>query len=95
VKLLVSRAATADIERLREFLYEKNPAAAERAISALLGAVNSLRALPDRGRQFGDLDVRQLTVRVGGSSYVLRYRHDVAREEVVVLRVWHGREARP
>jgi plasmid stabilization system protein ParE len=33
VKLVVSRAAVRDLARLREFLADKNPAAAQRAIA--------------------------------------------------------------
>jgi len=94
VNLVVSRAAVRDIERLRAFLAEKNPATAQRAVTALSVAIQSLDALPDRGRPSSLPGARELIVPFGRSSYILRYVHDAARKEVVILRIWHGREAR-
>jgi hypothetical protein len=30
----------------------------------------------------------------GRSAYVLRYAYSIENHEIVVLRIWHGREAR-
>jgi len=30
----------------------------------------------------------------GRSAYVIRYAHLVQQEEVVIVRIWHGREQR-
>jgi len=53
VKLIFSPAAAADIERLRDFLTSTNPAAAQRAVTALSRAIQSLDTLADRGRPQG------------------------------------------
>jgi|SRR3972149_7902993 len=95
MKLIVSRAAVADIERLHAFLADKSPAAARRAIAALVGAVQSLEALPERGRPSGTPNIRELIIPFGRSAYVLRYAYSAQSDEVIVLRIWHGREARP
>jgi plasmid stabilization system protein ParE len=42
MKLIVSEAALADLERLHAFLVDKNPRAADRAVTALVAAVESL-----------------------------------------------------
>jgi plasmid stabilization system protein ParE len=94
VKLVVSREALADIERLRAFLEEKEAAAAQHAIAALQRAVGSLEVFPGRGRPSGIPGVRELVVPFGRSAYLVRYLHDREREMVVIVRVWHGREAR-
>jgi len=94
VKLIISRAAAADIERLRQFLARADPAAGQRAIAVLTKAIQSLDALPDRGRPSPLAGTRELIVPFGSSAYVLRYAHDAQREEVVILRIWHGRETR-
>jgi len=94
VKLVVSRAAAADLERLREFLAGKNPAAAQRAIAGIVEAIDSLTAFPDRGRSAGVAGLRDLVVPFGRSAYVVRLAHDPERQEIVIMRVWHGREAR-
>jgi len=38
--------------------------------------------------------VRELVVPFGGSAYVVRFAHDPQREDIVILRIWHGREMR-
>jgi plasmid stabilization system protein ParE len=94
VKLIVSRAALADLERLRDFLSGKNPDAARRAVSALVRAMQSLDVSPDRGRPSALSGARELIVPFGRSAYILRYAHLESTEEVVILRIWHGREDR-
>lgn len=75
-------------------LADKNPDAARRAVVALADAVESLTMFPDRGRQSDVSDVRELIVPFGRSSYILRYAHLVETNEIVILRIWHGRQAR-
>lgn len=94
MKLIVSPDAAADLERLRAFPADRNPNAAQRAATSLIRAIQSLDTFPDRGRQTGVADVRELIVPFGSSAYVLRYAHLADADEVVVLRIWHGREQR-
>jgi plasmid stabilization system protein ParE len=94
MKLVVSQAAIADLERLREFLSDKNPAAARQATAALVAAAESLHTFPERGRPSGADSIRELIVPFGRSNYVLRYAYSAAIDEAVILRIWHGREAR-
>jgi plasmid stabilization system protein ParE len=94
VKLIVSRPAQADLERLRAFLADKNPDAAQRAVGALTRAIRSLETFPDRGRPSAFLGARELVVPFGRSAYIVRYAHMPDTEEVVILRIWHGREGR-
>jgi hypothetical protein len=53
VKLVVSKEALADIERLRAFLDEKEEAAGRHAVAVLQRAVGSLEIFPGRGRPSG------------------------------------------
>ena len=39
-------------------------------------------------------NIRELIVPFGRSGYVLRYAYSAAADEAVILRIWHGREAR-
>jgi plasmid stabilization system protein ParE len=94
VSIVVSSAAIADLNRLRAFLIDKNPAAAQRAVAAITAAVQSLDLSPGRGRPTGLAGVRELIVPFGRSAYVLRYMHWPDIDEVVILRIWHGREQR-
>ena len=94
MKLIVSPEAAADLNRLRAFLAHKNPDAAQRAAASLIQAIQSLDMFPDRGRPTGIEGVRELIVPFGSSAYVLRYAYLADVDEVVVLRIWHGREQR-
>lgn len=94
MKLVVSRAAARDFARLREFLADKNPAAARQAIAAVVQAIDSLSAYPDRARPSGTEGLRDLIVPFGSSGYIVRFGLDPQRQEIVIVRIWHGREAR-
>jgi plasmid stabilization system protein ParE len=94
VKLILSPAAAHDLERLRTFLADKSPAAAESAVATLMRAIQSLDSFPERGRPSGTRGARELIVAYGRWGYVLRYAHLAQTDEVVILRIWHGREAR-
>jgi plasmid stabilization system protein ParE len=94
MNIIVSQAAQADLVRLHAFLKENNRAAADRAVTALISAFQSLNTLPARGRRVGGSNMRELVAPFGRSFYVLRYAHNPRKDEVVVIRIWHGREAR-
>ena len=94
MKLIVSRSAAADFERLYEFIAAENAAAATRAVSVLSAAIDSLAMFPERGRPQESSGLRELIVPFGRSSYVVRYLRDTLREEVIIIRPWHVREAR-
>lgn len=86
-------AALNDIKRLYDFLLDKDAAAAGRAARAIRAGADRLLASPEIGRPLADgTGRRELVIPFGPGAYVLRYRiHD---DTVVVIRVWHGREAR-
>jgi toxin ParE1/3/4 len=94
MKIVVSQAAADDLARLHDFLARKNVAAATRAITALISAIESLETFPERGRPSGTPNVRELIVPFGRSGYVLRYAYRRQLDEVVVLHLWHARETR-
>ena len=62
MKLIVSPSAAADLARLRTFLADKNPQAADRVAATLIAAVQSLDIFPERGRPLGASNVRELIV---------------------------------
>ena len=95
MRLVVSQAAAADLLRLHAFLAELSPDAAQRAVAAIICAVDSLDLFPDRGRPSAVAGMRELIVPFGRAAYVVRFAHDSGRGDVVILRVWHSREARP
>ena len=93
MKVVWLRAAQSDIRRLYDFLLEKDPAAAERAVRAIQLGARKLVEFPYVGRRMDDeTERRELFVPFGAGAYVLRYRmHD---DTIVVIRAWHSREER-
>ena len=83
----------ADIQRLYDFLLDKDPGAAERAIRAIQLGAQRLLEFPHLGRRMDDeTERREVYVPFGAGAYVLRHR--IHEETVVVIRVWHSREER-
>lgn len=95
MRLVVSRAATLDLERLHHFLADWDARLARRAVAAIDTAIHSLANFPERGRPSGIPGIRELIVPFRRSAYLLRYAYSASRDEIVILRIWHGREDHP
>jgi toxin ParE1/3/4 len=91
--ILLSPDAVLDVERVRHFLENRNPQAAQRALAAIWHALEQAQAFPDIGAPTADADIRQIVVRFGASGYIVRYTR-LAAGDILVTRIWHGREAR-
>ena len=81
--------ALADIENIRAYITRDNPSAASRIARELVASADRLSANPRLGRLGAIPGTFELIVR----SYVLVY--EIHRAEIVVLRIWHGRQRRP
>jgi plasmid stabilization system protein ParE len=86
-------AALRDLERLREFLRPKNPAAARRVATTIIKSVQILAHQPRIGRPVEELPeaFREWIIEFGNSGYVARYRYD-GGEVVSILAVRHQKE---
>jgi addiction module RelE/StbE family toxin len=82
-------AALTDIENIRTYINRDNPSAASRIAAAILAATDRLSVNPRLGRLGTMPGTFELIIR----PYVLVY--EIHRAEIVVLRVWHGRQRRP
>ena len=71
--ILLSPEAVDDVERLRSFLDQKNPNAAQRALLSIWAAVDQLVEFPELGAPTANAAVRQLVVSFGASGYIVRY----------------------
>ena len=92
-QIIVSRAASNDVDRLEAWLLDKDPGAALRVGEVLYAAIASLEQMPERGRHAAATsDIRELNAKFGGATYVIRYQVD--GRHVVVTRIFHGREQR-
>jgi plasmid stabilization system protein ParE len=84
-------SAAKDLARLREFIKNKNPSAAQRAASRIKEAAQILKENPEVGRPVDEMLLfRDLYIPFGSGSYILRYREEANR--VVVVRVKHSKE---
>ena len=85
--------AIRDLQRLREFLRLKNPAAAQRAGETIVKAVQILGHQPQVGRPVENMpdEYREWLIDFGDSGYVAKYRID--GDAVTILAVRHQKEA--
>jgi len=90
MKLQFTAKALEDLERLHEFVAEKNPAAAERIRNQLLDTFQTLLEQPLGGKPVKSLPVRQWVA----GDYVIRYLIE-NEQNLIIVRIWHGREDRP
>lgn len=90
MRLRFGPRALADLERLHRFVAGNDPAAADRIRRRLLAGIGALVEQPGLGRALDES--RSIRQWIAG-EHVLHYvvRDD---EEVLVLRIWHGREDR-
>lgn len=90
----LSRDAVEDIERVRAFLDPVNPDAAKRALALIWAAIGKLQDFPALGTPTDDPEIRQIVIRFGASGYIVRYIVLPEAADILVTRIWHGREAR-
>jgi len=91
MKIVWSRAAWADVDRLHAFLAERDIDAADAVFDRLANAPTALLVFPRRGSRLSEFDPREIReFRVGG--YLMRY--ELAGADIFVLRFFHAREDR-
>jgi addiction module RelE/StbE family toxin len=89
VDLQFTEQALEDLVRLREFIAEKNPAAAQRISEDLIRSVDRLRDQPELGHA---LDTEPGVREWIAQNYVVHYLS--LNDTLIVLQIWHGREDR-
>lgn len=93
MKVVWTKESSEDLDRLFEFLFDKSPDAAAKAVQAILEKVDLLLEYPEVGpRMDDDSGRREFFIPFGAGAYVLRYY--IVNEHLVVVRVWHSRELR-
>jgi len=92
-QVIFSPGALRNLERLREFLHPKNPAAAERAAESIARAILLLEQHPQIGRVIEGTSgkIRDLSIPFGHSGYIARYAFEGGDVEILAVR--HMREA--
>jgi plasmid stabilization system protein ParE len=90
MKLIFSKTAVSDLVRLRDFIAQHSPEAAQRVAQRLRGAIQRLVDTPQIGRPVANMpgEIRELIF----GKYVVRY--EVRQQYLYILRIWHGKEDR-
>lgn len=92
--IFLSPDAASDVERLRAFLDQDSPDVARRALALIWTAIGRLQEFPGMGMPTKDAGIRQIVIRFGASGYIVRYSILAETNDILIVRVWHGREAR-
>ncbi len=91
-RLIYSRQAFTDLERLTDFLLESDPVAAPAMVDLIAEAVHILANHPFIGRP-AENGLRELVISRGRSGYVALYSYEEPDDTVLVLAIRHQREA--
>ncbi len=95
MRIIWARETKDDFKRFTEFLDPINPSASLAAVEAINEQMMMLVDYPKAGTSLDDdTERRELYINFGTHGYVLRYVPDFEAEEILILRVWHGREDR-
>ncbi|MEO1429306.1 MAG: type II toxin-antitoxin system RelE/ParE family toxin [Cyanobacteria bacterium J06632_19] len=93
-KIIWSQTATKDLNRHYKFINFSNPDAAVPAVQAILSSVKGLEENPRRGAIVKEIaGLRKLIVSFGKYGYIIHYI--ILEDDVIILRVYHGRENQP
>ena len=93
-QIVWTQNATDDLNRHYDFIKLNNPEAAARAVQAIVSSAESLQENPRRGSIVDEIaGLRKFLVPFGKYGYMIHYV--ILENDVIILRVYHGRENRP
>lgn len=92
LNLIYAQLAVADLQRLRAFIAEHAPDAAERIANELIQRIELLREFPDIGRVVEAAPDPETVRDLVFGRYIVRYAKTA--NAIIVLRIWHHAEAR-
>jgi plasmid stabilization system protein ParE len=92
--ILFDEGAQADLERIFEFNFERDPTVALQHVEKIMEAVLILDRHPEIGRRVaGEPPLRELVISHGSSGYIALYDHSRVQGIVRVVAIRHQREA--
>ncbi len=92
MKLRFTQRAVENLNEVSDYLYERNPAAADHVRADIYTGLQNLLLFPAAGRLQDVAGVRKLVTRK--YAYLIYYTVDGPAEEVVILNVKHPAQAR-
>jgi addiction module RelE/StbE family toxin len=91
-RIIYSKTALFDLEKLTDFLLEIDPQAAAETADLIQEAVAVLKRHPLIGRRV-ETDLRELVISRGKTGYVALYSYESDQDAVLILAIRHQREA--
>ena len=92
--IVFAEEALADLERILEFNFERDPSTALQHIGRITDAILIVEEHPSIGRPVGGaLALRELVISHGDTGYIALYEYSPAEGLVRVAAVRHQREA--
>ncbi len=92
MKISYTPQAIEDLQRLREFIEIKNPAAAKQIAQQLLVAINRLKTFPQIGLPVREAPNPECLRDLFINKYTIRYLFK--DNNIYILRLWHDKEDR-
>lgn len=90
--VIVTPAATRDINRLIDFLYQRDTVAAKSALSIISKHIQALESNVLSGRPTEIYPLFELIIPFGGTGYILLYRELPGSNMRYILAIRHQRE---
>ena len=90
-RLVLAPRAWQDVDRLTDFLIEREATAALATAEILTDGLGLLKQHPLIGRSV-EAGLRELVISRGRSGYVALYRYDVVSDTALILAIRHQRE---
>ena len=90
-QVIYSERALIDLERIFEFLAQRNPRSGARAVEAIRSAIGVLALHPVIGRTV-ESGLREIVISFGNTGYVALYWFAGEIDQVQVLGIRHQRE---
>jgi len=81
-----------DLVRLRKFIADKNPDAAQQISRALQKGIKQLKTFPNIGVEVDEAPNPEVVRDLILGNYIVRYL--LASNELHILRIWHHKEER-
>ncbi len=93
MRVRYTQEAIHDLKRFRDFIEAKNPIAAAKVAGNLLSAIEKLKSFPLMGLKVENASLPEKIRDLFVGLYTIRYFFNGC--EIIVLRLWHGKEKIP